>query len=375
MNAGWMPFSSAGHSVAADTTPAGMVVETSAGNIRVVPVAQGLEHPWSMVFIDSTRLLVSERPGRLQIVSTEDGSREQVHNVPAVYAEGQGGLLGLALDPSFEQNRFLYFSYAEGTEETNGTAVARARLVGDRLENVTVIFRQQPQMESTHHYGSRLVFDNDDNLFVTLGERFSASDQAQELNNHLGKLVRIRPDGSIPPDNPFTGHENAKAEIWSFGHRNIQGAALHPETGRLWIHEHGPRGGDEINIPEKGGNYGWPLVSFGRHYSYLPIPDRLENRDDLIYPIYQWTPSIAPSGMMFYTGEPFPAWRGDLFVGALAGQHLARLEISGTQIVEEEKLLEELQARIRDVAQGPDGFIYILTDAEDGGIFRLVPVR
>lgn len=346
------------------------------GPVRVVTVAQGLEHPWGLAFLPDGRMLVTERPGRLRIVTREGAASQAVAGVPAVYATGQGGLLDVALDPGFADNRLVYLSYAEAEGKVAGTAVARGRLVeGEagpaRLDDVQVIFRQQPKVRGPNHWGSRLVFAPDGTLFVTLGERFQR-DRAQRPDEHLGKLIRINPDGSIPKDNPFAGSSSTRPEIWSLGHRNMQGAAINPASGRLWTHEHGARGGDEINIPEAGKNYGWPIITYGRDYTMLPIGEGTA-KPGLEQPIYYWDPSIAPSGMTFYTGDAFPAWRGDLFVGALAEQVLVRLEIDGSKITHEERLLRDLGERIRDVRQGPDGRLWLLTDSPEGRVLRLEP--
>jgi aldose sugar dehydrogenase len=350
--------------------------KTENGPIRVVTVASGLEHPWGLAFLPDGRMLVTERPGHLRIIGADGTLSQPVEGVPAVYETGQGGLLDVALDPKFTDNRLIYFSYSEPDGNIAGTAVARAQLVEDgsgpaRLENMQVIFRQQPKVQGPNHWGSRLVFAPDGTLFVTLGERFQR-DRSQNLNEHLGKLVRIDPDGSVPKDNPFVGRDDALPEIFSLGHRNMQGAALHPQTQRLWIVDHGARGGDEINIPEAGKNYGWPIITFGRDYSGLKIGEGT-SKPGLELPIYYWDPSIAPSGMAFYTGDRFPAWKGDLFVGALLGKLLARLELDGTRVVHEERLLKDLGERIRDVRQGPDGLLYLLTDSSDGRVLRIEP--
>jgi glucose/arabinose dehydrogenase len=349
--------------------------KTEHGPIRVVPVASGLEHPWGLAFLPDGRMLVTERPGRLRIIGADGTLSQPVEGVPAVYETGQGGLLDVALDPRFVENRLVYLSYSEAAGEVAGTAVARGKLVEDgsgpaRLENVQVIFRQQPKVKGPNHWGSRLVFAPDGTLFVTLGERFQR-DRSQNLDEHLGKLVRIDPDGSVPTDNPFVARNGVRPEIFSLGHRNIQGAALHPQTQQLWIVDHGARGGDEINVPEAGKNYGWPIITFGRDYSGLKIGEGT-SKPGLELPIYYWDPSIAPSGMAFYTGDRFPAWKGDLFVGALAGKLLARLELDQTRVVHEERLLEDLGERIRDVRQGPDGLLYLLTDS-DGRVLRIEP--
>ncbi len=342
-------------------------IDTSAGRVQVEPFAIGLSHPWGMVFLPDGRMLVTERPGPLRIVSTGGAVSAPLGGVPEVYARGQGGLLDVALDPDFDANRLVYLSYAEPREGGAATAVARGQLDGDRLTDVDVIFRQQPAYEGGLHFGSRLVFARDGTLFITLGERFEF-DPAQDLGSHLGKIVRINPDGSVPPDNPFVGREDALPEIWSYGHRNVQGADLHPETGALWAAEFGPRGGDEVNIPEAGKNYGWPLVSWGRHYTMMPIPDP-PSRPDLATSVYHWTPSVSPSGMSFYTGDLFPEWTGDLFLGGLSSRALIRLVIDGNRIAAEERL--DMDARIRHVRGGPDGALYLLIDADDGAIWRL----
>ena len=349
------------------------VVDSQTGRIRVETVVEGLSHPWGLAFLPDGGILVTERPGRLRLFAS--GRLAAVNGVPEVYAQGQGGLLDVALDPDFATSRLVYLSYAEAGDGGAGTAVARGRLNDARtvLENVQVIFRQQPKVSGSGHFGSRLVFARDGTLFITTGERFKF-DPAQDLNSHLGKIIRINRDGSVPRDNPFVGRGGARPEIWASGIRNAQGAALHPETGQLWEVEHGPRGGDELNAPEAGKNYGWPLVSWGAHYSGQQIP-KPPARPDLTPPVHQWTPSISPSGMAFYTGSLFPAWRNSLFVGALAGEALVRLELDGEKIVKEERLLQPLRERIRDVRQGPDGALWLATDNSAGRILREVPAK
>ena len=345
------------------------VIAMQAGRIQVQTVADGLEHPWGLAFLPDGHMLVTERPGRLRIVSKEGRLSEPLAGIPRVLAEGQGGLLDVALDPNFVSNRLIYLSYAEPGEGGASTAVARAQLEDGALRDIQVIFRQQPKVSGPNHFGSRLVFSPDGKLFVTLGERFKF-EPAQDLSNHLGKIVRINPDGSVPRDNPFVGRAGAKPEIWSYGHRNIQGAAIHPGSGALWVNEFGPRGGDELNIPEPGRNYGWPLVSWGRHYFGKDIPDP-PTRPDLAQSIYHWTPVISPSGMTFYTGEVFPVWRGNLLIGGLSSQALVRLVLDGQRVTGEERI--PMGARIRDVRQGPDGAVYLLTDQSNGEILRLTP--
>jgi glucose/arabinose dehydrogenase len=344
------------------------------GELEVGEVVGGLEHPWAVAFLPEGGMLISERPGRLRRFDAQAGLSAPLKGLPPVYAEGQGGLLDVVLSPDFARDRLVYLSYAErGADGRAGTAVGRGKLAGDgdRLEAFQVIFRQIPKLSSGMHFGSRLVFDRDGHLFVALGEN-NQRPTAQELDKLQGKVVRIHPDGRVPRDNPFAGRSGARAEIWSYGHRNQQGAALDPRTGKLWTHEHGPRGGDEINIPEAGKNYGWPLATHGINYSGLPIPEakgeRVEGTEP---PHYVWEKSPAISGMAFYDSDRFPAWRGNLFIGALVGQSLIRLELDGDRVVHEERLLEELGARIRDVRQGPDGYLYVLTDEADGRLLKV----
>lgn len=343
-----------------------------AQSLNTVTIAKGLEHPWSVVFLSKKEMLVSERTGKLKRISTDGQRITQITGVPKVLAEGQGGLLGLAIDPQYSKNQLIYMAYAEEADGKAGTAVAKAKLIGNELDNVQVIFQQAPKVSGSNHFGSRLVFDRQGDLFVTLGERFFHMKKSQLLDNHFGKVVKIKTSGKPADDNPFLNTPQALPEIWSYGHRNIQGAVIHPVTGKLWIHEHGPKGGDEINIPEPAKNYGWPNASYGIHYWLLPIKDDHKGQG-FVEPIHYWTPSIAPCGMMFYTGDKFPEWKNNLFVGALAGRHLARLVLDGQKVISEEKLLTDLNTRIRDVANGPDGFIYLLTDDSEGKVVRLEP--
>ncbi|MGK9170263.1 PQQ-dependent sugar dehydrogenase [Inquilinus limosus] len=351
--------------------------DTEKGRIRVQTVGEGLSHPWGLAFLPDGRMLVTERDGDLRLVVAGGRPSAPIAGVPKVVVGGQGGLLDVVVDPSFIQSRMVYLSYSEPGRGGNSTAVARGRLSedGTRLTGVEVIFSQKPKLDSSMHFGSRLVFDRQGHLFITLGERFQARtrDQAQQLNSHLGKVIRIWPDGSVPEDNPFAGRKDALPEIWSYGHRNIQGAALDPDTGVLWINEHGPRGGDEINIPEAGKNYGWPVVSYGVNYNGSPVGTGKQEAPGMVGPIYHWTPSIGVSGMAFYTADAVPGWRGNIFVGGLAIPKLVRLERNGDRITGSEDLLEDLALRIRQVTQGPDGALYLLTDESDGEILRVGP--
>ncbi len=352
-------------------------LRTDKGEVIVETLARNLQNPWSLAFLPDNRMLVTERPGRLRMVDAQGNLSEPIKGLPSIAARGQGGLLDVALDPNFAQNRLIYLSFAEDRGEgRNGTSVARSRLSrdGSSLEDIEIIFRQEPSYAGTHHFGSRLVFSRDGNLFVTLGERNDLRDQAQNLGNHIGKIVRIKPTGGAVPDNPFVNREDARPEIWSYGHRNVQSATLHPATGDLWIVDHGARGGDEVNIPQKGKNYGWPVISYGVHYSGQKIGEGTR-KPGMEQPVYYWDPSIAPSGMTFYTGDKFPAWRGSILVGALAGRLVSRLETDGNRVTGEERMLQNLGERIRDVRQGPDGLIYLLTDSRQGRILRMRPAE
>ncbi|MGO4571303.1 PQQ-dependent sugar dehydrogenase [Microvirga sp. 2TAF3] len=350
-------------------------IRTDKVEVIVETVARGLQNPWGLAFLPDNRMLVTERPGYLRIVTADGKLSEPVQGMPRIAARGQGGLLDVALDPNFSQNRLVYLSFAEDRGDGRaGTSVMRGRLneAGTALENTQVVFRQEPAHTGGNHFGSRLVFDRGGNLFVTLGERFDLRDQAQNPANHLGKVVHIKQEGGPAGDNPFLNREGTRPEIWSIGHRNVQGAALNPATGELWTAEHGARGGDEINIPRKGKNYGWPVISYGVDYSGAKIGEGTK-KAGMEQPIYYWDPSIAPSGMAFYTGDKFPAWRGNVLVGALAGKLVSRLETNGDKITGEERMLHNLGERIRDVRQGPDGLVYLLTDSSQGRILRVKP--
>src|SRR5918996_3383655 len=342
------------------------------GGLQVQTIARGLEHPWSLAFLPDKRMLVTERPGRLRVVGPDGRISEPLTGVPQVYASGQGGLLDVALSPTFEKDRVVYLSFAESGEGGAGTAVARGRLGERGLENTQVIWRQQPKVSGSNHWGSRIVFRPDGTLFVTLGERFNHSERAQDLSATIGKVVRINPDGSAPRDNPFVNRDGVRPDIWSYGHRNVQAAALHPETGQLWTVEHGARGGDELNHPEAGKNYGWPVITYGVDYSGAKIGEGTA-KEGMEQPVYYWDPVIAPSGAVFYTGNRFRAWRGDLFVGSLQPGGLVRLRLANDRVVLEERYVIDPSERIRDVRQGPDGLIYLLTDNPKGRILRLEP--
>ena len=347
-------------------------VSSERERFRVVTVARGLENPWALAFLPDGRMLVTERPGRIRIVAKDGALSAPLTGVPTVRAAGQGGLLDVVLDREFAKNQTLYLSYSEPGDGGAGTAVASAKLGSAGLTEVKVIFRQVPKTSGANHFGSRIVQARDGNLFITVGERYQR-DRAQELGVHYGKVVRIRPDGSVPPDNPFVGREGARPEIWSLGHRNVQASAF-DNQGRLWTVEMGARGGDELNRIERGRNYGWPVITHGIDYSGAPIGEG-KAKAGMEQPRYFWVPSIAPSGMAFYTGDAFPKWKGNLFVGSLKFSRLVRLELDGEKVTREERLLGEINARVRDVRIGPDGLVYVLTDEGNGRLLRLEPLR
>ncbi len=339
---------------------------------RLEAVTGGLDQPWGMAFLSDGRVLVTEKSGGLRVVNNGVLQEELIAGVPEVWDSGQGGLLDVAIHPNFDDNQTLYLSYsAPTTWRGSTTQVARADLNGNALENVEVIYTSEPRSFTSRHFGSRMIFDNDGYLYVTTGDR-GEIERSQELDDLAGTIVRLHDDGTVPEDNPFVGVDGARPEIFAYGVRNPQGLTLHPETGAVWEHEHGPRGGDEVNLIEAGNNYGWPEVTYGIDYSGIPISSETE-APGITPPLYYWDPSIAPSGMTFYSGSDFPEWQGDLFVGALKYQLIARLDIEDGQVVGEERLIEGEIGRIRDVKQGPDGFIYILTDSSDGGLYRIVP--
>jgi glucose/arabinose dehydrogenase len=338
---------------------------------RVVTVARGLEHPWGLAFLPDGRMLVTERPGRLRIVTPDGRLSAALDGVPRVFARGQGGLLDVALSPSFAQDRLVYLSFSEPGGPGGGTAVARGRLGERGLDGTEVIWRQQPKVAGNNHWGSRLVWRPDGTLFVTLGDRYQYAEQAQDLSTTLGKIVRINADGSVPQDNPFVGRKDTRPEIWSYGHRNVQAAALDGD-GQLWTVEHGARGGDELNHPQPGRNYGWPVITYGVDYSGARIGIGTA-APGMEQPVYYWDPVIAPSGATFYSGTAFGDWRGDLLVGSLQPGRLVRLRLRDGRVVLEERYVIDPGERVRDVVQGPDGMIYLLTDRPNGRLVRLEP--
>lgn len=346
--------------------------QTSQGaEFEAVVVADGLEHPWGLAFLPDGRMLVTERNGNLRVVTPDGQVSDPVLGLPEVAARGQGGLLDVILHPDYGSNGWLYLSFSRSGQKGTGTAIARARLDDTGLRDVATIFVAENEASGGRHFGSRMAFGPDGKLYVSVGDR-GQDDKAQNLTNHNGTVLRLNDDGSVPSDNPFVGQANALPSTFSYGHRNPQGMAVHPIRGEVWVHEHGPQGGDEINLLKAGANYGWPLVTFGRSYSGFPIGEGT-SAPGLEPPLYHWTPSIAPSGMAFYTGAAFPGWKDNLFVGSLKFQYLARVVLDGSRVVTEERLLEDQFGRIRDVRQGPDGLLYVLTDEDDGRLVRLQP--
>jgi len=361
----------------------GIEVQTEKGSVRVTTVTEGLSNPWGLAFLPGGDMLVTERAGTMRIVTPEGDKGPALEGLPEIVSRGQGGLLDVTLDPDFDDNRWVYFSFSQpGDGGTSGTAVARGKLADQRLEQVEVIFSQKPKVKGDGHFGSRLVFRGDGTLFVTMGDRQHPRGQnyenpeksePQKLDSHIGTVARINPDGSVPADNPFVDREGALPEIWSYGHRNVQGADMHPKTGQFWTGEHGPQGGDEINLTEAGKNYGWPVITHGEQYGGGPIGQGTQ-KEGLEQPLHYWDPSIANAGMTFYTGDKFPQWKGNLLVTALKFQLLARLELDGTEITHEERLFEDsVGERLRQVVQGPDGLIYLLTDDSNGAILQVSP--
>jgi glucose/arabinose dehydrogenase len=352
----------------------GQTFRSEAHAFTVARIAGGLEHPWSVAFLPDGRLLVTEREGRLRIVKDGRLEPQPVAGLPPVAPRGQGGLLDVVPHPGFAQNGLVYFSFAARGADGYGTEVARARLAGDRLEGAEVIFRQNPKGGTGIHFGSRLVFDRAGFLYITLGDR-GEQDRAQKPGDHAGSVIRLHDDGRVPADNPFAGRPGWKPEKFTLGHRNMQGAALHPATGLLWTHEHGPQGGDEVNVMRPGVNYGWPVITYGVNYGLGTKIGEGTHKPGMAQPLHRWVPSIAPSGMAFYTGERFARWKGDLFVGALRDRMLVRLKLDGEKVVREERLLQGVLGRIRDVRAAPDGYLYLLTDESDGVLARLEPAN
>ena len=339
---------------------------------RVVELVRGLEQPWSLAFLPDGRMLVTEKAGRLRLVTDNKLDPQPVAGLPEVTVHGQGGLMDVVLHPKFAENGMVYVSYAARGADGVGTEVARGRLAGHRLENIETLFRQSPKGGGGQHFGSRLVFDRQGYLYITLGER-GEKERAQRPDDHAGSVIRLHDDGRVPADNPFVGKAGWKPEKFTLGHRNQQGAALHPQSGMLWTHEHGPQGGDEVNVIRAGANYGWPVITYGVNYGLGTRIGEGTAKPGMEQPIHKWVPSIAPSGMAFYTGERFPKWRGDLFVGALRAELLVRLKLEGEKVVHEERLLKGKLGRIRDVRAGPDGLIYLLTDESRALLARLEP--
>ena len=351
---------------------AAQTVQSNEHAFRVVTVVQGLDQPWSLAFLPDGRMLVTEKPGRLRVVRDRKLDSKPIAGLPHVTVHGQGGLMDVAIHPRFAETGWIYLSYAARGADGVGTEVARGKLAGDRLESVEVVFRQEPKGSTSRHFGSRLVFDRAGFLYVTLGDR-GEMERAQRPGDHAGSVIRLHDDGRPPSDNPFVGKPGWKPEKFTLGNRNMQGAALHPQTGALWTHEHGPQGGDEINVIRAGVNYGWPVITYGVEYGIGTKIGEGTSKPGMAQPVHYWVPSIAPSGMAFYTGTRFPRWKGDLFVGALRDQMLVRLRLAGEKVVNEERLLRSVLGRIRDVRDGPDGYLYLLTDASNGVIARLEP--
>lgn len=364
-------FGAALLSVMAAVASANQRHDSERHDFLVTTVVEGLDHPWAMAFLPNGDMLVTERPGRLRIVRDGELVPEPVGGLPDIAAQGQGGLMDIALHPEFESNELVYLSYAASGTGGQGTEVARGHFQDGRLADVEVVFRALPKERGGRHFGSRLVFDNEGYLYVTLGDRGRKA-TGQDLATHTGSIVRIHDDGSVPEDNPFVDGE--RPEIFSYGHRNVQGADLHPETGELWTHEHGPQGGDELNVVRSGRNYGWPVITYGVNYGSGTQIGEGTHKDGMEQPLWYWVPSIAPSGMTFYTGDRFPAWRDSVFVGALKFQLLARLELDGEKVLNEERMLDGRYGRIRAVNEGPDGYLYLLTDDSNGHLLRMEPV-
>ena len=370
----WAACAAVGFAAVGATLSAAACAQPPAQALRAVPVVEGLDNPWAVAFLPDGRMLITEKAGQLRLVERDGRLLAPLAGLPGVSAGGQCGLLDVVLDPAFASNQRIFFTFAEAGEGGNSTAVGRARLVGQQLQDVRTIFSQRPKINSKNHCGSRIVFDRSGHLLVGLGDRFSGKDEAQNPANHIGKVVRITVDGQAPADNPFVGRAGAAPEVFSLGHRNIQGAALHPDTGELWATEHGPQGGDEVNRVQAGRNYGWPLVTYGRNYGQGTRIGDEGPKPGFEQPLRHWVPtSVAPSGLVFVTGDRYPGWKGSLLMGTLRAQSLIRLTLDGGRVVGEERLLEDLGQRLRDVRQGPDGWIYVLTDGKPAHLLRLQP--
>jgi len=339
---------------------------------RVVTVVEGLQHPWGVAFLPDGRILVTERPGRLRIVAGGKLDPQPIKGLPQIAAQGQGGLLDVALHPDYENTGWIYITYVAAGSQGVGTELARGRLSGDRLVDLEVLFQLQPKSGSSRHFGSRILFDRAGYLYLTVGDR-GDKPRAQDITDHAGSVIRLHDDGRIPNDNPFVNRRNARPEIFSYGHRNPQGIALHPNSGEVWLHEHGPQGGDELNRVRSGENYGWPIITYGVNYGFGTQIGEGTHKKGMRQPEYYWVPSIAPSGMSFYNGKLFPQWQGNLFVGSLKFRLLVRLELSDGKVVKEVRYLKDKLGRIRDVRNGPEGYLYLLTDETEGALVRLEP--
>jgi len=351
------------------------VINSEKHALRVVTLLKGLEYPWSIAFLPDGRMLVTERLGRLRLVGQDFRlDPKPIAGLPDVLATGQGGLFDVVLHPEYAQNGWIYWAYNAPGAGGWGTALARGKLQGSRMTEVQVLFSMQPKTRSSQHFGGRIVFDKAGVLYLTLGDR-GDKERAQKLDDHAGSVIRLHDDGRVPDDNPFAKRAEALPEKWTLGNRNMQGATLHPKTGDLWAHEHGPQGGDEVNVMRSGLNYGWPVITYGVNYGFGTRIGEGQTKPGMVQPLHLWVPSIAPSGMAFVSGSKFPRWTGDLLVGALRDQMLVRLELDGEKVVREERLLQGLVGRIRDVRMGPDGLVYLLTDDAEGALLRLEPIK
>jgi aldose sugar dehydrogenase len=351
----------------------GGVYSSEKHNFTIETVIEGLEHPWSVDFLPDGRFLVTEKPGRLRIIENGQLS-EPVIGLPEIKEKGQGGLLDIALDPEYENNKTIYLSYSAKGEGGIGTEVVKGTLSGNELKNTQVIFKLSPKTDTGYHFGSRLLFTKDGSLFITLGDR-GDQDRAQVLNDHAGSLIHINKDGTVPADNPFIDNPDVKPEIYTYGNRNMQGIAMHPETGDVWTIEHGPQGGDELNLMKPGVNYGWPVITYGVNYGLGTKIGEGTEKEGMAQPVHYWVPSIATSSLLFYTGDKFPGWKGNAFVGSLKFGQIARLEMQDNKVIHEERLVNGKAGRIREVQQGPDGCLYIVTDESNGKLLRLKPIE